>query len=87
MQRDQSEVEKIAKYYDFIEVQPPKLYQDLIDRELIRDTETLYEIYDRILKAGESILVGTACDEGELFAAVMQRDQSEVEKIAKYYDF
>jgi len=54
MQRDQSEVEKIAKYYDFIEVQPPKLYQDLIDRELIRDTETLYEIYDRILKAGES---------------------------------
>ena len=54
MQRDQSEVEKIAKYYDFIEVQPPKLYQDLIDRELIRDTETLYKIYDRILKAGES---------------------------------
>ncbi|MGW9855622.1 DNA polymerase III subunit alpha, Gram-positive type [Staphylococcus hominis] len=54
MQRDQSEVEKIAKYYDFIEVQPPKLYQDLIDRELIRDTETLYEIYDRILKAGAS---------------------------------
>lgn len=54
MQRDQSEVEKIAKYYDFIEVQPPKLYQDLIVRELIRDTETLYEIYDRILKAGES---------------------------------
>lgn len=54
MQRDQSEVEKIAKYYDFIEVQPPKLYQDLIDRELIRDTETLYEIYDRILTAGES---------------------------------
>ena len=54
MQRDQSEVEKIAKYYDFIEVQPPKLYQDLIDRELIRDTETLYEIYERILKAGES---------------------------------
>ena len=51
MQRDQSEVEKIAKYYDFIEVQPPKLYQDLIDRELIRDTETLYEIYERILKA------------------------------------
>ncbi|RIL73234.1 PolC-type DNA polymerase III [Staphylococcus devriesei] len=54
MQRDQSEVEKIAKYYDFIEVQPPKLYQDLIDRELIRDTQTLYEIYDRILKAGKS---------------------------------
>jgi hypothetical protein len=33
------------KYYDFIEIQPPALYQDLIDRELIRDTETLHEIY------------------------------------------
>ncbi len=50
MQKDQSQVEKIAKYYDFIEIQPPALYQDLIDRELIRDTETLHEIYQRFLK-------------------------------------
>ncbi|SPZ98441.1 DNA polymerase III subunit alpha [Staphylococcus aureus] len=35
----------------------------------------------------EGLLVGTACDEGELFTAVMQKDQSQVEKIAKYYDF
>ena len=48
MQKDQSEVEKIAKYYDFIEVQPPALYQDLMDRELIRDKETLIEIYKRL---------------------------------------
>ncbi len=34
MQKDQSQVEKIAKYYDFIEIQPPALYQDLIDRAL-----------------------------------------------------
>ena len=50
MQKDQSEVEKIAKYYDFIEVQPPALYQDLMDRELIRDKETLIEIYKRLMK-------------------------------------
>ena len=54
MQKDQSEVEKIAKYYDFIEVQPPALYQDLMDRELIRDKETLIEIYKRLIEAGES---------------------------------
>ncbi|WP_105992399.1 PolC-type DNA polymerase III, partial [Staphylococcus agnetis] len=54
MQRDQSEVERIAKYYDYIEIQPPALYQDLLDRELIRDHETLEEIYERILKVGET---------------------------------
>ncbi|WP_425319125.1 PolC-type DNA polymerase III [Staphylococcus lutrae] len=54
MQRDQSEVERIAKYYDYIEIQPPALYQDLLDRELIRDHATLLEIYERILKVGET---------------------------------
>ncbi|UXR77511.1 PolC-type DNA polymerase III [Staphylococcus sp. IVB6227] len=54
MQRDQAEVEKIAKYYDYIEIQPPALYQDLLDRELIRDHETLVEIYERILAVGET---------------------------------
>ncbi|MCS4486281.1 PolC-type DNA polymerase III [Staphylococcus americanisciuri] len=54
MQRDQAEVEKIAKYYDYIEVQPPALYQDLLDRELIRDHETLTEIYERIIAVGKT---------------------------------
>ncbi len=54
MQKDQSQVEKIAKYYDFIQIQPPALYQDLIDRELIRDTETLHEIYQRLIHAGDT---------------------------------
>ena len=53
MQKDQSQVERIAQYYDFIEIQPPALYQGLIDRELIRDNETLYEIYNRLIRAGE----------------------------------
>ena len=53
MQKDQSE-EKIAKFYDFIEVQPPALYQDLMDRELIRDNETLTQIYKRLIDAGKS---------------------------------
>lgn len=54
MQKDQAEVEKIAKFYDFIEVQPPALYQDLMDRELIRDNETLTRIYQRLIEAGDS---------------------------------
>lgn len=64
MQKDQSQVEKIAKYYDFIEIQPPALYQDLIDRELIRDTETLHEIYQRLIHAGDTAgipVIATKC--------------------------
>ncbi len=34
-------------------LKPPALYQDLIDRELIRDTETLHEIYQRLIHAGD----------------------------------
>ncbi len=55
MQKDQDEVEKVAKYYDYIEVQPKGLYQDLIDRELIKDNETMEEIYTRILSVGEKL--------------------------------
>src|SRR5699024_12417459 len=54
MQKDQSQVERIAKYYDFTEVRPPALYQDLIDRELVRDNKTLHQIYDRSIQAGEA---------------------------------
>src|SRR5699024_11707778 len=52
MQKDQNEVEKVAQYYDYIEVQPKSLYQGLLDRELIKDNETMEEIYHRILSVG-----------------------------------
>lgn len=55
MQKDQDEVERIAKFYDFLEVQPKALYQHLLERDLIRDNETMEEIYDRILRVGEKL--------------------------------
>lgn len=55
MQKDQEEVEKIAQYYDFIEVQPKALYQHLLDRDLIRDQATLEEIYDRLIQVGDKL--------------------------------
>lgn len=55
MNKDQDEVEKIAQYYDYIEVQPKALYQHLLNRDLIRDNKTLEEIYDRIIKVGEAL--------------------------------
>ncbi|WZE71914.1 PolC-type DNA polymerase III [Macrococcus psychrotolerans] len=55
MQKDQEEVEKIARYYDYLEVQPKALYQHLLDKDLIRDNETMEEIYKRILDVGEKL--------------------------------
>lgn len=55
MQKDQDEVERIAKFYDFLEVQPKALYQHLLERDLIRDNETMEEIYNRIISVGEKL--------------------------------
>lgn len=55
MQKDQEEVERIAKFYDFLEVQPKALYAHLLERDLIRDNETMEEIYERILSVGEKL--------------------------------
>ncbi|WP_414049486.1 PolC-type DNA polymerase III [Macrococcus animalis] len=55
MQKDQEEVERIAKFYDFLEIQPKALYQHLLERDLIRDNETMEEIYDRIIRVGEKL--------------------------------
>ncbi len=45
-----------------LKFQPPALYQDLIDRELIRDTETLHEIYQRLIHAGDTAGGTCYCD-------------------------
>ncbi|AOY17113.1 PolC-type DNA polymerase III [Bacillus sp. ABP14] len=38
-------------------------------------------------KYREGILVGTACDKGEVFEAMMQKAPEEVEEIAQFYDY
>lgn len=52
--RTRAKLKKIAKYYDFIEIQPPALYQDLIDKEAYQNTETLHEIYQRLIRTGDT---------------------------------
>ncbi|MFP3842392.1 PolC-type DNA polymerase III [Priestia filamentosa] len=41
----------------------------------------------KLEKYREGILVGTACDKGEVFEAMMQKSAEEVEKAAEFYDY
>lgn len=55
MQKSSSEVEEIAKFYDYLEVQPPSNYHHLIEKELVRNEKSLEEIMTRIVKLGEQL--------------------------------
>ncbi|WBL13259.1 PolC-type DNA polymerase III [Sutcliffiella sp. NC1] len=53
MQKTPDEVEEIADFYDYIEVQPPPNYAHLLELELVKDENSLKEIITNIVKLGE----------------------------------
>jgi DNA polymerase-3 subunit alpha (Gram-positive type) len=55
MQKGPEEVEQIARFYDYLEVQPKENYAHLIEMELIRNEQNLEEIIHNIVKLGEKI--------------------------------
>lgn len=55
MQKSSDEVEKTAKFYDYLEVQPPSNYYHLIEKELVRDELALKEIIKNIVSLGEKL--------------------------------
>jgi DNA polymerase-3 subunit alpha (Gram-positive type) len=55
MQKPLEEVEKIASFYDYLEIQPPSNYYHLIERELVQDEMNLREILGNIVKLGEKL--------------------------------
>jgi len=55
MQKGPEEVEKIAGFYDYLEVHPKEVYQHLIELELIRDDKALEEIIRNIVMLGEKL--------------------------------
>ncbi|OIJ17872.1 PolC-type DNA polymerase III [Anaerobacillus alkalidiazotrophicus] len=55
MQKSSDEVEKAAKFYDYLEVQPPSNYYHLIEKELVRDELALKEIIKNIVSLGEKL--------------------------------
>ncbi|GAF63677.1 DNA polymerase III PolC [Bacillus sp. TS-2] len=55
MQKSPEEVEEIAAFYDYFEVQPLGNYQHLIERELIKNETALREIVTNIVQLGEKL--------------------------------
>lgn len=55
MQKSPEEVEEMAAFYDYIEVQPPSNFRHLIERELVRSEGHLQEIITKIVALGQKI--------------------------------
>ncbi|PMX97074.1 hypothetical protein C1Y18_36185, partial [Pseudomonas sp. MPR-R5A] len=55
MQKSPEEVEEIASFYDYIEVQPKEVYAHLLELELVRDEKALEEIISNLVKLGEKL--------------------------------
>lgn len=55
MQKGYDEAREKAKFYDFLEVQPPATYSQLIADELIKDEDQLEEIICNIYKLGKEL--------------------------------
>ncbi|GAB7388254.1 PolC-type DNA polymerase III [Bacillaceae bacterium] len=55
MQKAPEEAEEIAKFYDYLEIQPLTNTHHLIEKELVRDVEQLKEINRKIVQLGKKL--------------------------------
>jgi DNA polymerase III subunit alpha, Gram-positive type len=55
MQKGPEEVEEIARFYDYLEVQPKPVYAHLLEMELVRDNKALEDIIKNIVQLGEKL--------------------------------
>jgi DNA polymerase-3 subunit alpha (Gram-positive type) len=55
MQKSIDEVEEIATFYDYLEVQPPENYAHLIDKELVQHEGQIIEIIKKIIELGKRL--------------------------------
>ncbi|MGD9677155.1 MAG: PolC-type DNA polymerase III [Vulcanibacillus sp.] len=49
------EIEEIIKFYDYLEIQPIKNYKHLINNGLLKQTEDIIDIHNRIIELGEKL--------------------------------
>lgn len=55
MQTSAEEAEKVAEFYDYIEIQPPSNYVHLIDKELVQNEAQIFDILKKLVALGEKL--------------------------------
>ncbi|WP_042144767.1 PolC-type DNA polymerase III [Paucisalibacillus sp. EB02] len=55
MQKSADEAEKVAEFYDYIEVQPPSNYSHLIEKDLVQNEAQILDIITKLVELGERI--------------------------------
>ncbi|MBA2174073.1 PolC-type DNA polymerase III [Halobacillus locisalis] len=55
MQKSEEEAEKVAEFYDYIEIQPPGNYYHLMERDLVQNESQIYDILKRIVAMAERL--------------------------------
>ncbi|MGP4040261.1 PolC-type DNA polymerase III [Gracilibacillus sp. D59] len=55
MQKSKEQAEKVAQFYDYIEVQPPDNFVHLYDRELVQNEAQLFDIIRNIVQLAEEL--------------------------------
>lgn len=55
MQKSEEEAEKVAAFYDYIEVQPPANYVHLIDRGLVQNEAQVLDVITKIVRLGDRL--------------------------------
>ena len=55
LQKSEDEAEKVAEFYDYIEVQPPANYAHLLAGDLVQNEAQILEVIQKITKLGERL--------------------------------
>ncbi|GEN30463.1 DNA polymerase-3 subunit alpha (Gram-positive type) [Cerasibacillus quisquiliarum] len=55
MQQSLDDAERVAEFYDYIEVQPPSNYVHLIEKELVQNEAQILDIIRKLVELGEKI--------------------------------
>ncbi|ASN05699.1 PolC-type DNA polymerase III [Virgibacillus necropolis] len=53
MQKSKEEAERVAEFYDYIEVQPPANYAHLIEKELVQNEAQIFDIISNLVDMGK----------------------------------